>query len=159
MATPTYTLLYETTTTSTTSSITISSLPQTYRDLVVTVFSPPATGGIRLRLNGDSGSNYDNLQTYHSTFSNWTSQFTTGTNINPLTTVDIIQWEIIDYSATDKYKNVIARADHYGGATATFTGPNLNIHSWESTAAVTSVEVSENTIPIGTIITVHGIEA
>ena len=146
MPTPTYTALANITLGTAASSVTFSSIPATYRDLVV-VFNGTLTSnsGITVRNNGDSGSNYpmvimrndgasgtfSGTDTGNGYYATWNAA-TSGTRI-----AFILQ--LMDYSATDKHKTALWRNQYDAfGATSrveAFAG------RWANTAAVTSVAV------------------
>ena len=158
MPTPTYDLIASNVLTSSASSVTFSSLPQTYRDLVVVgSFSSGATAtSILLRYNNDSGSNYYRV-----------SMFGTGSSTGSVTATDtgnifgfsstsssdasIMVNQIFDYSATDKHKTTLSRRN-YSIVVADAT-------RWASTSAITSiVAVGESAnIPAGSSIYIYGI--
>ena len=155
MPTPTYTALATTTLASATASVTLGSIPATYRDLVLIVNTPSITADqLVLRFNGDTGSNYFRVY-MESIFG------TTGTagGQDDLAYVGAYGGDqaslivnIMDYSATDKHKSFLARGD---AAIVTKT----TALRWANTAAITSITVrlvSVN-LPIGTTINLYGI--
>jgi len=147
MPTPTYTPLANLTLGSAASSVTFGSIPATYKDLICVVV---ATGSVtlsgRVRLNGDSTANYA-YQRLTGTGSVATALSESSQNLGVLSilarasTTSALQMNIniIDYSATDKRKTIISRADEAAGATEAFS------NSWGNTAAVTSVQIFTNT--------------
>lgn len=124
------------------STITFSNIPATYRDLrVVFVAATNANSNNMMRVNGDTTSVY--TQVYAGGTGTSTTSGTIGTS-NALgtdssaftTTVvgasnHII--DIMDYSATDKHKGLIFRANRTGGHVEMMVG------RWASTAAITSL--------------------
>jgi len=147
MPTPTYTPLANVTLGSATSSVTFGSIPATYRDLICVVV---ATGSTtlqgRIRLSGDTGSNYNNVRMSGSgsaTSSNELSNQTSGflSVIAQATTTGALQMNIniMDYSAIDKQKTIISRADQAVNGTEAFA------NRWANTAAVTSVQILTST--------------
>ena len=159
MATPTYTLIDSTTLTSSASSITFSSISGSYRDLVL-VLSGPGFGtsnNLAFRANSDTGSNYSYVR-MEGNGSSTNSSSTTSTS-GRAGFVSSGQWNVIlqfqDYSATDKHKSVLARANdatHRVEASAT---------RWANTNAITSVTLITDTsnYPVGTTAYLYGIEA
>jgi len=152
--TPTYTALANITLGSSASSVTFSSIPATYRDLVLVVVgtaTADATWG--LRFNGDTGSNYPYVEmngdgasttSTTSTLTFFRIGRTTGTQ-----GTTIIQ--IMDYSATDKHKTGLSR-----------TGPANEIvravaSRWANTAAITSIVTNNVTFASGTTLSLYGI--
>lgn len=143
MPTAQYTALANVTLGSTVSSVTFSSISGSYRDLMVVVIPVAAsTGyGTGLRFNGDSGSNYYNIRVLGNG-STATSSFTPasraymnfGTTI-PTSSEAMAIGHIMDYSATNKHKTVLARGDVASNGTEMVTA------RWDNTAAITSVGV------------------
>jgi hypothetical protein len=167
MPTATYIALANITLSSGDSEIVFSSIPATYRDLVVVAnFQNSGTGSAtRLRLNADTGSNYSGVwmvgfNTSSVSSSSETSQ--TGARIfgaangpvNVFSNVGIIH--IMDYSATDKHKTVLTR---YGTASA--SGDVQSTASrWANTNAVTSVTIYDvvgQTFVAGSTFAIYGI--
>jgi len=147
MPTPTYTPLATITLGSSASSVTFSSIPATYRDLILVMnFSETSTGGdIRLRYNGDTGSNYSQVYmestgssalsgsgTYAFHYLNQRSR-NSGIRI-----ADIIQ--VMDYSATDKHKTALGRLNNETQDLSAYA------YRWANTAAITSIEVLESSV-------------
>lgn len=157
MPTSTYIALANTTLGSSASSITFSSIPATYRDLVVVLAGTiSASNGVYLRINGDSGANYTAVYAY----GNGTSALSnTQLNFNGLyagnftTTLANSVNQIMDYSATDRHKTMIQR----GNDSNTFT--IMTGARWANTAAITSVQVmpSSGTLSTGFTACLYGI--
>ena len=163
MPTPTYTPLANVTLAATSTSITFGSIPATYRDLII-VFQGLSGGAgtfqTRLRLNGDTGANYNwqrmsgsGTSAFASTASNQTQLSLTFLAEAQTTTQVQHHINIMDYSATDKHKTVISRAGNSSQGTEAVAG------RWASTAAVTSVQLfpSSATFGIGTVVALYGI--
>ena len=152
MPTPTYDLIASTTLAAASPSVTFSSIPATYRDLVL-VYSGRTSGtadgdALNARFNGDTGSNYSGVRmgglVGFGPFSNtFTETFTyigridtsISSNIDP--TPGVVS--IMDYSATDKHKTTLSRSGYQRGlvdATAT---------RWANTAAITTIELTAAT--------------
>jgi hypothetical protein len=117
-------------------SVTFSSIPQGYRDLIVTVNGNVVSGqGIsRLQINSDSGSNYRyvNMTGDGSSATGFAS--TEGNIYYMLGTAGLSGVvTIFDYSVTDKHKTVLARGDAVGTQTHATAG------RWANTSAVTSL--------------------
>lgn len=143
MPTAQYTALANTTLGSTVSSVTFSSISGSYRDLMVVVMPIASSSGygLGLRFNADSGSNYlfvTALGNGSSTASGLNT--TTRTYLNysttvPTTSQTISIGHIMDYSATDKHKTILARGN------ASSNGTEMIAGRWANTAAITTVEV------------------
>ena len=150
MPTATYTPLATVTLGTTAASVTFSSIPATYRDLIL-VCSLRATVSNQLalfRVNGDSGSNYSYVSltgrgndTAVSLSGTGTAAYATldaspasATNAQTLSTI-----QFMDYSATDKHKTFLSRA---GGVSATFNATEALAQRWANTSAITSIVFS-----------------
>jgi hypothetical protein len=140
MPTPTYTPLATVTLGSTATSVTFSSIPATYRDLIVVHSGLLTSGGqeIRLRYNGDSGNNYIYVEMSgtgsSATSSTATLSYAYGGLVYTTAANSIVQ--IMDYSATDKHKTGLTRSNNPANNVVAFA------HRWANTAAITSLELS-----------------
>jgi hypothetical protein len=146
-------------------TVTFSSIPQTYTDLVVVInaFSS-ATSDLYLTFNGDAGTNYSrtvlwgtgaSAGTVRSSSANfialtyygriWNNQ---GTSVHTAS--------IMNYSNTTTNKKVLARASSQQ------EGVEATVGLWSSTAAITSITfdlVSTRTFSVGSTLTLYGIKA
>jgi hypothetical protein len=133
MPTLTYTPLATITLGSSASSVTFSSIPATYRDLILVALPLGDEAGIRF--NGDTGSNY----TYVQMFGNGTSPFSDSGTLTSLyvtgPSVPAIA-QIMDYSATDKHKTALNRRN-----TASLTFVAAMANRWANTAAVNTMTI------------------
>jgi hypothetical protein len=161
MPTPTYIPLATTTLGSAASSITFGSIPQGYRDLIV-IFNGTASSGsdFRFQFNGDTGSNYafilaggaSNNTTPSASGSSQTSIPISYTA--PLTTTrHVAIAQIMDYSATDKHKTLLARSNNEG------SGVSMGAGRWGSNNAITSIRMfpDGNQFSIGSTFSLYGI--
>lgn len=160
MPTPTYTPLANVTLASTAYLVTFSSISQSYRDLVLVVNCLADTAAnLMVRFNTDSGNNYNqvNMQGNGSTSaSNASSNVNLiyiGPTTNSTTTPSSHIVNIMDYSATNKHKTLLARGNEAGSLVQAMTG------RWANTAAVTTLEVygSGTNFRAGTTMTLYGI--
>jgi len=159
MATPTYTLIDSTVLSSAASSVTFSSIPADYRDLVLVVeASTTASGYSTLRANSDSGSNYTYV---HMNGNGSGTSSATGTastlNLYPYFYAgnkNLVITQIMDYSATDKHKTALAR-----GNDPTTTGAYAIASRWANTAAITSLTLAIADWAAGSTFYLYGIEA
>jgi hypothetical protein len=145
--TPTYTALATVTLGTAAASVTFSSIPATYRDLILVVsdLSATASNTLYARLNGDTGTNYSNVVALGdstgvvslSSASNSNGLFM-GAGYQGLPTSGSSQsiLQIMDYSATDKHKTGLSR---YGSAGKSEV--DMGASRWANTAAVTSLVV------------------
>ena len=154
MPTATYIALANTTLTGTDTEIDFASIPSTYRDLVLIITNGP-TNDVYLQFNADTGSNYSWV---------WASGQSAGAQSNSASaqTKGYIGFEgsgphivnIMDYSATDKHKTVLTRAN---AASNNIT--QMVATRWASTSAITSIKMVTDAanFPIGTTIALYGI--
>ena len=163
MPTMTYTPLATVTLGSSASSVTFSSIPATYRDLIIVSNTDNTVqADYHLRLNGDTGSNYnrvvaqgDGSATFSSTQTNTTFIRMSGSGdlMTNFSNNAIIQ--IMDYSATDKHTTVLVR-----NGTAT-RGVEMVAGRYASTLAITSVLLfpSTGSFDIGSTFNLFGVIA
>jgi hypothetical protein len=133
MPTPTYTALATVTIGTAVSSVTFSSIPATYRDLIVVFNGTVSTANdYYLTLNGDT-SNYSMVRMLGTGSATSSMSASTREVGVAYTTQGNIITQIMDYSATDKHKTTLSRSNY----------PDQNLLAyasrWASTAAVTSV--------------------
>lgn len=147
MPTPTYTPLANITLGSSAASVTFSSISQAYRDLILVIETLAATGsvGLTLRINGDSGSNYNYVRMDGTGSSAISGSSASQTSMllafygQATTTARAINTlSIMDYSATDKHKTILNRADQAADGTHAGAG------RWASTSAITSLAFTSN---------------
>ena len=146
MPTPTYTPLATITLGSSASSVTFSSIPATYRDLVLVATARSTRADtidyLAPRLNGDSGANYNAAFM----FGDPNNVANAGSNSNQTYQTDVVIpgntagsgifavgiFQFMDYSATDKHKTTLSRGNQIGY-------PEARIARWANTAAITSI--------------------
>ena len=138
MPTQTYFPLANITLGSSASSVTFSSIPATYRDLVlVSSISVTAGGNATISFNGDTGANYSRVYMLGtgssaisgSDTSRQFTQVTTGLRTSNIT-------QIMDYSATDKHKAVLVRDNN------TTDGVVGYAFRWANLSAITSITIT-----------------
>jgi hypothetical protein len=158
MPTPTYTPLATVTLGSSASSVTFSSIPATYRDLVLVVEGFGSGGDAALMtLNGDTtNSNYSYVRMYGTGSGSGVSSAANAREIINIYTgrgTHIIQ--IMDYSATDKHTTSLSRSSTAGTIVMAFAS------RWTNTAAVTSVSLSlgGSTFEPTTVLSLYGVIA
>ena len=134
------------------STITFSSIPSTYKHLQLRISarSTQASYGVDMpiRFNGDSGNNYAGHTLYatgnqvnaeNSTSRNslWIQNLVANANDANITTAFVI--DILDYGSASKNKT--ARI-FQGSSDSNLQRVNLSSSFWNSTAAITSIDVS-----------------
>lgn len=144
MPTPTYTPLANITLGSSAASVTFSSISQAYRDLVLvaSVSSSSATGYMKMRVNSDTGSTYNEVIMSGDGTTARSGSGASGTSF------DLQYWgqvsassrqqmkaDFLDYSTTDKHKTILHRGDNSAYATEAMA------FRWASTSAITAIQV------------------
>ena len=156
--TDTYRPLATITLASTSTSVTFSSIPATYRDLVVVgagFASTPA--GVLARFNGDVGANYNQIVMFGdgSTPSSSASANQNQTQFGRFdnTTLANFITSVMDYSATDKHKTFLSRYNSSAVLTAASAG------RYASTSAITSLRLfpESGNFSIGVTFSLYGI--
>jgi len=145
-------------------TVTFSSISQSYRDLVfILQTGNSATTGIIGIFNSDTAANYSYVwgggsgSAASSGSSASASGAYFGANIWSTNTLTMqFNISIMDYSATDKHKTFLSRADEIN------TNTTMNAGRWANTAAITSVQfkgVGGSNIIAGTTISLYGVSA
>jgi len=148
---------------SATTSVTFSSIPQTYTDLYLVINAKAASAGNNLEMQFGNGS-VDPNANYSTTFlygngSSASSGRVTGANYmygdNMSTSNFIIErWHFMNYSNTTTYKTTLMRHDDAGNKTDAWVG------LWRSTAAINIITIdfgATNNIAAGSTFTLYGI--
>jgi len=145
------------------SSVTFSSIPATYRDLILVVNGQPVTNSAAaLRLNADTGSNYSAVYMRANSITNSVALTDTvfyycyNFLLNGSRFVSTVQ--IMDYSATDKHKTMISRSS-YTASSGPFTTSEAGAAQWASTSAVTSINIVSGDYATGTTFSLYGVIA
>jgi hypothetical protein len=166
MATATYIALANTTLSSAASSVTFSSIPATFRDLVLKAnFQNSGTSSAsRLRLNGDTGSNYSGVFmtgtgsiAASNSESPQTSSRAGGMNVGPdnaFTNVIIAQF--LDANASDKHKTYLVR---FGSANREVQATASRYALSSPITSITMFDVLGQTYSIGSTFSLYGIIA
>jgi hypothetical protein len=158
MPTATYIALANLTLTSSDASVEFTSIPDTYRDLVL-VAQTKATGNTyaRVRVNGDTGSNYTRARTFAN--SGGVSSGTNTLNAFDLSDVNTTDWNFdtlhfLDASATDKHKTVLIRSSQ-----TNVSEVSTQVGRLATTSRITSITVltNSNAFAIGSTFTLYGI--
>lgn len=157
MPTPTYIPLANITLGSSASTVTFSSIPATYRDLVV-VFQHTGSASVAdlvLQFNSDSGANYTRVVMYGNSAGTG-SVAGTSQAISAVygAKIQFGTVNIMDYSATNKHKTYLTRS---GNAEQSEVGAYAS--RWANTAAITSILLAPNsgTLSSGSTFALYGI--
>ncbi len=169
--TGTYTLIASNTLGSAASSVTFSSIPTTYTDLVLVMYcwQPSSTGELQIQFNSDTGSNYSytRVEANHNGVeslrsSNNTKIFVGALSTSSYPTVSIVN--IQDYANTSTYKTALVRQNCPYTTTAFPTNAGAVVGLWRSTSAITSIVIDQfnsgsGNFDTGSTFKLYGIEA
>ena len=157
----TYDQIFTTTLTTAVSSVTISSIPAIYTDLVLIVNNKLVSGSssLRIQFNGDTGTNYSGTQIYGYTSASSGRETSTAT---PYMGSESTGWgthnlNIFSYANTSVYKTWTYRSGDVGVGIA-----EAGAYLWRSTSAISSIKLfdySSNNFDIGSSFTLYGIAA
>jgi hypothetical protein len=150
-----------------TSTITFSSIPQTYTDLELVIQvreNSTSDGNTFINFNSDTGTNYSLTQLYGSGSSGSSnrvsSQTKTGfygnaSQTDASTTYGLSKAYILNYSNSTTYKSIYSQGN--------FTNIEVvaRMHLWRSTAAITRIDLTLATgnYANGSVVTLYGIKA
>jgi hypothetical protein len=160
MAVSAYEVISTQTLASAAATVTLSSIPSTYTDLVLVINGTAVSGGgaFRAQVNTDTATNYSGTQLSGDGTTASSSRFSSinyirGGQFESTNTTVILQFQ--NYSNTTTYKTVLAR---YATPTAS---SDAWVNLWRSTSAISSIVVFINAINIaaGTTFTLYGVKA
>jgi hypothetical protein len=163
MPTPTYEKIDKATTSGSQPSVTFSSIPSTYTDLRLVVNGGATSyGGFRLRLNGDTASNYSGTYILGTGSGSGSSGRDTSLSYGsagyPLTTTldSMHTIDFLNYANTTTYKTWLVRSSDAASITL------AQVQLWRATpAAINSILLypAAGTFVNGTTLTLYGIKA
>jgi len=165
----TYVSIASQTLSSNTSSVTFSSIPSTYTDLVL-IISANGGWGLNFRLNGDTASNYSLTELAGAgttSYSSRTSGYTNGyftynigvpANANTYGTAVV---NFMNYANTTTNKSILSR---FANAGDNGPGTECFVNLWRSNSAITSIAISTyyvsgNYYASGSTFSLYGIAA
>ena len=165
MATPTYTPIESKTLGSAASSVTFSSIPSTYTDLILVVTAAGASADdLRYRFNSDSGTNYSTTILYGTGSAAGSAITTNATScladyygsVGTVLNSSIQTIHIMNYSNSTTYKTAIARGNRSD------SGTDATVSLWRSTSAINSITLGIGNsysinFSVGSIFTLYGI--
>ena len=149
-------------------SVTFSSIPQTYTDLILVNYFATTTinEDAYVQFNSDTGSNYSRTHVRGNGTSAGSGRATNQTYIlidldssgSTLNTGLQTNVQILNYSNTTSNKTLLSRSGTTGGS---FTGTSLIAGLWRNTAAISTILVgcTTNTFVVGSTFTLYGIKA
>ena len=154
-----------------TATVTFTSIPSTYTDLVLVVNAQTTATGTSgspqamvITYNSDTGTNYSITSLYANTTAGtalsyrWSSQNSarvgaitqTSSGFNALTIINIM-----NYSNSTTYKTGISRSGYNGQY-----GTEADVHLWRSTSAITSLTLgSDYSFKTGSVFSLYGIKS
>lgn len=167
----TYTPISTTTVTSAISSVTFTSIPQTYTDLVIVISATDGTPGtsfsnIQFRFNSDTGTNYSWTEMYGngtsgtshrgtSTTGGWGGYMSSIASIFSAHTLNVM-----NYSNSSIFKTTIARNNFGALSSSTNRVTGANVSLWRNTNAITSITLNGAiSFASGTTLSLYGIKA
>ena len=164
----TYDVIQTTTLSSSINSVTLSSIPATYTDLVLVVGSVRDSAGgssvVAVRYNGDTGANYSCTYMGASGAGGiYSGRRTSDTGIwigGMYSNRGTFKIDVLNYKNSSTYKTMLSRQGFYGTA---YESVGAFVGLWRSTAAITSItlysiDISPN-FDVGTTFTLYGIKA
>lgn len=170
MATNTYVALDSKTVGTAVSSVTFTSIPSGYTDLVLVVSQIATTTGntIRMTFNGDTATNYS--KTYVGGYTGGATYGSTrSTNSNYIynlwqvgaadtTSPTTVIYDLMNYSNTTTYKTVLFRSNTVASSQSEVAA---EVGLWRNTAAISSITLtsSATTFAAGSTFTLYGVAA
>lgn len=143
-------------------SITLSSIPGTYTDLIIVANGASTSGGsMKARFNGDAGSNYSTTYIYGDGSSGTSGRITNDANgiagsRNAIGVQGGGVMQINNYSNTTTHKTMLSRQFGYDFIVW------YSVGLWRNTAAITSIvftDESSGNFTTGFTLTLYGIKA
>ena len=115
-------------------SVTFSSIPQGYRDLVLVFGGSTASDDyLGLQFNSDTTSSYSVVRAYNTLSGTFNTTY--GLISSGDVSIDNLQIvQIMDYSATDKHKTFLSRSNNSGYVA-------MHAGRWANTSAITLVKI------------------
>jgi hypothetical protein len=143
------------------SSITFTSIPGTYTDLVLVVAGTANGSGAYLRFNSDTGTNYS-FTRLNGNNANVIGSYRAINQVN-MEVGGIFLYQsnailsIMNYANTTTYKTVVGRSNALQSGAANY---GASVGLWRSTSAITSVTyMADINMDIGCTFTLYGIAA
>lgn len=163
MAVAQYTQLATKTLASNAATVTFSSIPYTYRDLMLVCYVKLVNGSdyATLRFNSDSSSSYPSVTAWGSSqaYISDTRIYLRVQGYTPVNSYLTSIVNIMDYSATDKQKSLIIRANT--NDTISELGVEMQVAKWPSTSSVNSLTInaySGGNLAAGSTFSLYGVK-
>ena len=168
----TYTPIATRTVDTSVTSVTFSSVPSTYTDLVlIAQYQCTSNGGLWIRYNGDTGTNYSVVnmigsQNTKASYADanepyiWADTYYQGTG-TVLTDRPIVRAQIMNYSNTTAYKATLTRGDDVRTTGSSDGTIYAGVSTWRNTAAINQIDVlsASGNFVLGSTFTLYGIKA
>jgi len=163
--TSTYETISNQTLASAAASVTFSSIPSTYTDLILILQSGPGTNGysVYVQLNSDTGSNYSTTDIWGDGTSAASSRTTSATFIRilgrgvgaPTNLNNNSITSFMNYSNTTTFKTMLNRSN------VPSTGTGATVGLWRNTAAISSLTITseDGNLQSGSTFALYGIKA
>ncbi len=151
-----------------TATVTFSTIPQTYTDLILVCMTRSTRAAnlsdtMRVRFNSDTGSNYSTTVLQGSVDGAESTRFTNATfcylNMPAVSAttepIGFSIWNIMNYSNATTYKTTLQKAANLGNQV------DLDCSLWRNTAAITTIDISaaNGNLLSGSRFTLYGIKA
>ena len=156
MPTSTYVALATTTLSGGETEVTFSSIPATYRDLVLVIAGSSSTAsGLEAKINGSTS----DMSTVYMYGDGSSAASASATGVAVIGQIDssggVSTTHFLDYSATDKHKTFLTRGSRAAGIVIAYA------NRWAQTTAINSVAMTmqAGSLNSGTVISLYGIEA
>ena len=152
----TYEPIATTTLGSGTATVTFSSIPGTYTDLILMIGgAASAAQGMHLYFNNDTASNYSRTYFYGDGTSAVSARVANHQLLEIGTAISTVYAHVMNYANTTTNKTTLSR----GGSASNLTIAEVGL--WRSTTAINRIDVTtaSGTMNTGTVLTLYGIKA
>jgi hypothetical protein len=138
------------------STVSFTSIPSTYTDLVLVIGGAASNAqGMFLYFNNDTAANYSRTYVYGTGSSAISDRVGDHKVLEIGTAISTLTASVMNYSNTTTFKTTLTR----GGSAANLT--IAEVGTWRSTAAINRIDVTTGTgtMNTGTVLTLYGIKA
>lgn len=159
----TYSTISTQTISGTPTSVSFTSIPSTYTDLVIVYSAKASTNtDLSIRFNGDTATNYSATRISGTGTAANSGRFTSVDKIYldaygypDTTNYNVAIYSVMNYANTTTYKTIIGRSGNAAGGVDAYVG------LWRSTAAISSfsIQTDSGSISTGSTFTLYGIAA
>ena len=124
-------------------SVSITSIPATYKKLVLQVFDyrPASTQNLYVQLNTDTGNNYNYMFASAMNQAPGSNYWNIGANQNSTTSDSFHNLELLNYASTTTFKLARGTAITNNATTATNVNYFVADYFWYSTSAINSIQL------------------